>query len=83
MFRKSIVKDVRFPDLSLGEDVKFLRSCLKKGYSIFATTPSNYVYIRRKDKSTHTWKVSNKEFLAGCKPVAVTRQFRQLAERKF
>lgn len=83
LFRKSILKDVRFSDLTLGEDVKFLRDCSKKGHRIYATTPSNYVYIRRKNKSTHTWRVSDQKFLLGSQPVAVTKQYRQLAERKF
>ena len=83
LFRKKILKKVRFSDLSLGEDVKFLRDCSKNGYTIHATSPYNYVYIRRKNKSTHTWQVSDKEFLHGGQPVAVTDNFRQYAVRKY
>jgi len=83
LFRKSIIKKVRFSDLSVGEDVKFLKDCAKKGYTIYATTPTNYVYIRRKNKSTHTWQVSDNEFLHGGKPVAVTTNYRQYAVRKY
>ena len=82
LFRKKIVKNVSFSDLSLGEDVKFLRDCSKKGYTIYATSPYNYVYIRRKNKNTHTWKVSDNEFLIGGKHVAVTKNFHRLAVRK-
>ncbi len=82
LFRREILKNVRFQNLSLGEDVKFLRDCAKKGYSIYATTPYNYVYIRRKDKSTHTWRVSDQRFLTGSQPVAVTKDYLRFALRK-
>jgi len=83
MFRKSILKHVRFSDITLGEDVKFLRDCSDKGFTIYATTPSNYVYVRRKSKSNHTWRVSDQRFLQGSHPVAVTKRFRDYAIRKF
>lgn len=75
-------QNVRFSDLSLGEDVKFLRDCTNKGYAIYATSPYNYVYIRRKDKRTHTWRVGDHRFLKGSQPVAVTKHFRRIAVRK-
>lgn len=83
LFRKSILKNVRFSDLSLGEDVKFLQDCSRKGHTIYATTPSNYVYIRRKNKSTHTWRASDQSFLIGSQSVAATKQYRHFAERKY
>ncbi|QHW35140.1 glycosyltransferase family 2 protein [Paenibacillus rhizovicinus] len=83
LFRKRVTRNVRFSDISLGEDVKFLRDCTRKGYSIYATSPYNYVYVRRKDKRTHTWRVPDRRFLAGSRPVAVTEHFRRLAVRKY
>lgn len=83
LFRKNILRAVRFSDLSLDEDVKFLRDSARKGYRIYATTPYNYVYVRRKDKRTHTWRASDQSFLAGSQPVAVTSDFRRMAARKY
>ncbi|MFC4301949.1 glycosyltransferase [Cohnella boryungensis] len=83
LFRRKILKNVRFPDLSLGEDVEFLRNCSKKGYPIRATSTCNYVYVRRKNKSTHTWKVGDHSFLPGSRPVAVTKYYRRFAVRKY
>lgn len=83
LFRREVLKKVRFSDRSLGEDVKFLGDCDKNGYAVYATSPYNYVYVRRKDKSTHTWRVSDHRFLTGSKPVAVTKYFRRYAIRKF
>lgn len=82
MFQRKVLKNVRFPDLSLGEDVRFLQDCSKKGYSIYATSPYNYVYVRRKNKNTHTWKASDHSFLAGSQPVAVTKHYRSCAVQK-
>jgi len=82
LFRRKVLQNVRFPDLSLGEDVKFLQACARKGYRVFATTPYNYVYIRRKDKSTHTWRVSDRRMLEGSRPVAVTKHFRRFSAPK-
>lgn len=83
LFRKKVLKNVRFSNLSLGEDVKFLRDCTRKGYAIYATSPNNYVYIRRKDKRTHTWRVGDHRFLIGSRPVAVTKHFRRFAVRRY
>ncbi|UJF34016.1 glycosyltransferase [Paenibacillus hexagrammi] len=82
LFRREVLKNVRFSDLSLGEDVKFLRDCTKRGYAIYATSPYNYVYIRRKNKSTHTWRVGDHRFLVGSRPITVTKHFRRFAVRK-
>lgn len=82
LFRRSILKKVRFPDLSLGEDVKFLRECASNGYTIYATTPYNYVYIRRANKKTHTWQVNDRKITMGSQPIAKTENFHQFAVRK-
>lgn len=82
LFHRKVLKDVRFPDVSLGEDVRFLRRCGAKGHAIYATSPYNYVYIRRKDKRTHTWKARDRYYLRGSLPVAVTSRYRRFADRK-
>lgn len=82
LFHRRVLKHVRFPDRSLGEDVRFLRSCKGKGYRIRATSPYNYVYIRRKNKGTHTWKVDDRFYRKGSRLVAVTKRFRAYADRK-
>lgn len=82
LFRRKVLKDARFADISLGEDVRFLRSCARKGHRVYATSPYNYVYVRRKDKSTHTWKVNDRYYLKGSQPVAVTDRYRSYAIRR-
>ena len=82
LFRKSVTKQVLFPDRSVGEDVAFLRRCKRKGYRAFATSIYNYVYIRRKNKGSHTWKAKDQFYLKGSIPVAVTDNYQAIANRK-
>lgn len=83
IFRRSILKKVRFSDISLGEDVKFLQDCARHGFSIYASSPYNYVYIRRKNKNSHTWQVEDQRFINEGQPIAVTNNFAQYAAKKF
>lgn len=77
-----MTRQVRFSDRSLGEDVAFLRRCSAKGYRTYATSPYNYVYMRRENKGSHTWKVGDRFYLKGSIPVAVTDNYRAIAKRK-
>lgn len=82
LFTRRVAREVSFPDRSLGEDVAFLRKCKAKGYTVYATSPYNYVYMRRKNKGSHTWKVSDRFYLKGSRPVAVTDNYRRIADRE-
>ncbi|WP_239004562.1 glycosyltransferase [Paenibacillus tepidiphilus] len=82
LFRRQVAKQVLFPDRSIGEDVAFLRRCKRKGFKAYATSPYNYVYMRRANKQTHTWKAGDQFYLKGSIPVAVTDDYRRIATRK-
>ena len=82
LFHKRVLRKVRFPDRSLGEDVAFLQTCSYNGFKTFATSPFNYVYMRRKNKQSHTWKVKDDFYLKGSQPIAVTRDFHIVAKQK-
>lgn len=82
LFRKRVFEKVRFANRTVGEDVKFLSSCREKGFKVYATSPYNYVYIRRKNKESHTWRAKDRFYLVGSKLVAKTKHFRELAIRK-
>jgi len=81
LFKRKVLKHVRFPDKSLGEDVAFLRKSSQKGYKTYSTSPFNYVYMRRKNKQGHTWKASDQFYLRGCQPLAVTEDYKIIANR--
>lgn len=82
LFHKRVLEKVQFPDRSLGEDVVFLRACKHNGFKTMATTPFNYVYIRRKNKQSHTWRVKDGFYLKGSQLLALTSDFRPFAMLK-
>ncbi|UPK46734.1 glycosyltransferase [Paenibacillus pabuli] len=83
LFKREVLKKVRFTDRSIGEDVTFLRQCRKKGFKTYATSPYNYVYHRRSNKQTHTWQADDQFYLEGSKKLAITEQFKPFADKKF
>jgi glycosyltransferase involved in cell wall biosynthesis len=82
LFKKEILKKVRFTDRSIGEDVTFLRQCRKRGFKTYATSPYNYVYHRRQNKKSHTWRADDSFYLEGSKRLAVTESFRSYADKE-
>lgn len=62
-YKKSVWKKVKFANLSLGEDVRFCLDCRRKGYKLYAGDKYNFCALRRKQQNTHTWKVSDREFI--------------------
>ncbi|MFE6073789.1 glycosyltransferase [Paenibacillus sp. NPDC057886] len=83
LFKREILKKVRFTDRSIGEDVTFLRQCRKKGFKTYATSPFNYVYHRRQNKQSHTWRADDHFYLEGSKRLAITEHFRPFADKEF
>ncbi|RAW12998.1 MULTISPECIES: glycosyltransferase family 2 protein [Paenibacillus] len=81
LFKREILKKVRFTDRSVGEDVTFLRQCRKRGFKTYATSPYNYVYHRRQNKKSHTWRADDSFYLEGSKRLAVTEDFRSYADK--
>jgi glycosyltransferase involved in cell wall biosynthesis len=79
LFKRKLQKRIRFAPLTIGEDVNFMRRSRAKGYKLYATSPYNFVGIRRKNKQSHTWKASDKAVMKGSKFVARTINFRKWA----
>lgn len=81
LFRRSI--KVRFtPSASLGEDIDFLYKCRLRGYKIYASSPYNYVYLRRKNGLSHSWKTTDRFLMKGSKLVGRMNRYRGIATRK-
>ncbi|MGO4277050.1 glycosyltransferase family 2 protein, partial [Paenibacillus sp. TAF58] len=59
LFKRRVFKKVRFPKVSLNEDVIFATRCRLKRFKVYSSSPYNYVMIRRKNKKGHTWKASD------------------------
>ncbi|MFC5406485.1 glycosyltransferase [Cohnella soli] len=82
LFRRRLYRRIRFASRTLGEDTDFIRRSRAKGYRLFATSPYNFVGIRRKNKNSHTWKASDKAVMKGSVFVARTVRFRKWADRR-
>ncbi len=68
-FKRSLFPELRFSDRTGGGDVEFLHLCLARGHRILSIDRFNYVQVRRRDTSIHTWKISKDEYLANAYPV--------------
>jgi hypothetical protein len=56
------IGDVRFPDLSVGEDGEFLRRCELAGVSVYSADRFNYIQRRTAD---NTWRIDHRHFSRG------------------
>ncbi|MEJ8543734.1 glycosyltransferase [Brevibacillus borstelensis] len=81
LFRKRVFNRVRFANISLGEDVNFLRACRARGFKIYASAPRNYVQVRRTDKKSHTWTAGDRYLMSGSRVLAKSIRLRKIASR--
>ena len=50
-------------DLPTGTDLGFHTDCEQHGIGVFSVDPFNYVYVRRRDRSIHTWREEAEQVL--------------------
>ncbi|MGC5325141.1 glycosyltransferase [Brevibacillus sp. SYSU BS000544] len=81
MFKRRVFRKVKFSDRSIGEDFTFLDACRRKGFRIYATNRSHYVYIRRANPNHHTWRPTKRYLRGTGRFVAYTNDFRPFAVR--
>lgn len=78
--KKNVFRKVQFADLSLGEDVNFLRRCRRNGFRILSTSRYNYTYIRRNDGS-HNWKPESRYLMKTSKKILKTDDFKKIVNK--
>ncbi|MGE5391726.1 MAG: glycosyltransferase, partial [Deltaproteobacteria bacterium] len=76
VFKKHIWAQVRFRDITMGEDTAFQNDCLDRGYKIFSIDRFNYVTIRHPNTVEHTFVIDDITYLALGEFVATTDDFR-------
>lgn len=74
---RRVFDEARFPEQSVGEDTKFLKDCVEKGYKPYSTDHFNYVVRRAASRDEHTWKVSDTEYLRKCRVVSYTDDYQR------
>lgn len=75
VFKKSVWFDVRFRNITHGEDTEFQNDSLEKGYRIFSIDRFNYVTIRHPNTVEHTFVIDDLAYLALGEFVAQTEDF--------
>jgi glycosyltransferase involved in cell wall biosynthesis len=81
-FKKRVFKRLRFANRTIGEDANFLKRARSIGLKIYASSPFNFVGIRRKNKDHHTWKAPDSHVLRRSQVLARTDRYHKFAIRK-
>ena len=58
------LEGVEFEPVQKGTDTRFLNEVRRRGIRVFSTDPFNFVHVRYADKSRHTWKIDDDEFVS-------------------
>jgi spore maturation protein CgeB len=56
--KRSVFSHTLFPSQSVGEDTVWMKECLAMGETFYSPDIFNYVVVRRKNLSSHTWKAN-------------------------
>lgn len=73
-YKKSVWRKVKFTDRSFAEDVRFLRACRRKGFVVYAGDRYNFCALRRKNYRSHTWQLSDQQFIRHPQAKIIARQ---------
>ena len=65
--QSDVVKDVMFPSLSRAEDTNFQRSAEQAGCRVYSADRFNYLRVRMRESSRHSWQISDSEFRKKCR----------------
>jgi len=58
---RDVCEQVSFADITLGEDVRFVRAAERRGFAIYGADARGYLQLR---STTHTWKIDDKKLAA-------------------
>ena len=67
--RREVLREIRFPDRTRGEDSNLLAEASKAGCRIYSADAFNILVIRGTDNRRHTWDIDNSEFLKKCRNI--------------
>ena len=67
--RREVLREIRFPDRSRGEDSNLLAEASKAGCRIYSADAFNILVVRGTDNQRHTWDIEDSEFLKKCRNI--------------
>lgn len=82
VFKRKVTNAVRFPNRSVGEDDLFCLRSKKAGFKVFSGGKYNFVAIRRKNSSGHTWIISDRTLLKHHRKIPNVRNYRKFVQHK-
>lgn len=82
VIKRDVLNKVPFPDQSVGEDDLFCMRSKKKGYKVYSAGKYNFVAIRRKNSSNHTWIISDNELIAHHRKIPNVQDYKKFVRRK-
>lgn len=65
--RRDVLTRLPFKHQTLGEDNALLGDARSAGCRIYSADRFNYVVMRRRDRSSHTWRITDDDFAANCR----------------
>lgn len=77
-FKKEIFSKVKFKNLNQSEDTNFLINALEAGFKIYSLDRFNHVVSRRSNLESHTWKISETNFIKNSIFVAITTDYKPI-----
>lgn len=83
MFHKRVLEKVSFnTKVRQGSDVRFIKGALEHKFRVYTTSPYNFTALRRADRSSHTWKITDNHLLRSRNAVITrTSYFRKHVNR--
>ncbi|RRJ62699.1 glycosyltransferase family 2 protein [Paenibacillus oralis] len=82
VFKREVLSRVQFPNQNVGEDDLFCLRCKRRGYKVYSGEKTNFVAIRRKNSSNHTWIISDKKLIAHHKKIPNVKNYKKFVQSK-
>ena len=67
LIQSDVVRDVMFSSLSRSEDTTFQLSAERAGCRVYSADRFNYLRVRVRQLSRHSWQISDAEFMQKCR----------------
>ena len=67
--QREVLREIRFPDCTRGEDSSLLAKASKAGCRIYSADAFNMLVVRGTDHQRHTWDIGDSDFLKNCRNI--------------
>lgn len=82
VIKKKVFNQVLFPHQNVGEDDLFCVRSKRKGFKVYSGDKYHFAAVRRKNTSSHTWKISDRELLAHHKRIPGVHNYQKYVQNK-